>query len=62
MGAARRLLGWFCPTGMGQLGTKQLVPQLPGPVGSWVANKHPSQLRSSLMLQKSSENSWAGIW
>lgn len=59
--ATRRLLGWFCPTGMGQLGTKQVAPQLPRPVVSWVANKAPSQLRSLLMLQKLSENSWAAI-
>lgn len=52
MSAVRRLLGWFCPAGMGELGTKQLVPQLPGLVVIWVANKPLSQLRSSWMLQK----------
>lgn len=55
MSAVRRLLGWFCPTGMGELGTKQLVPQLPGLVVIWVANKPPQ------ILIEAAENSLAGI-
>lgn len=61
LGAARRLLAWFCPAGTGQLGDQVAGPlPFPGLVGSRAAKRSLSQLRSSSMLQESSESSWAG--